>query len=81
MGVKARDGYCQRCGSPEELEAHHVYPKGRYPDLMLVPENGLTLCRQHHREWHAASRAWRLWWESVFPERAERLKSLIRGAS
>ena len=79
--MKLRDTNCQSCGhfgGGDPLEAHHVYPKGRFPDLRYVPENGLTLCRTCHRKWHSASRAWRLWWETVWPERAEKLRALIR---
>ena len=78
--VKTRDGCCVSCGSVDLLEAHHVYPKGKYPDLRLVPENGLTLCRGCHRKWHASSRAWRVWWETVWYERAEKVRSLIRAS-
>lgn len=72
VGVKTRDGRCQNpgCGATQDLEAHHVYPRRRYPDLRTVPENGLTLCRECHRAWHRASRAWLEWWKLTWPERA-----------
>ena len=80
LDVKARDQCCVKCGFREHLEAHHVYPKGKYPDLRLVPENGLTLCWCCHRKWHADSRAWRAWWEVCWPERAARLLALVRAS-
>ena len=75
--VKRRDQWkCQvgGCHNPGS-EAHHVYPKGKYPDLATFLSNGLTLCSDHHREWHSASKLWRQWWEKRWVRRA----GVIRG--
>jgi len=51
--VKARDKGCKMAGMlgitcSETLEAHHI--KGRfYKALKHDPDNGLTLCNNHHR--------------------------------
>jgi len=81
LTVKKRDGRCQGDGCREtffhNLEAHHVYPKGRYPDLRLVADNGLTLCADCHKAWHRATRLHKRWWEAKWPVRAAYVKSLI----
>jgi len=77
--VKERDSGCQFPGCAEtrcRLELHHVYPKGKWPDLRLAPENGLLLCSTHHRRWHGSSRRWREWWAERWPEREAALQSL-----
>lgn len=49
--VKRRDGYrCARCGSPYELEAHHILPLSRGGADEVA--NGVTLCRDCHLEMH-----------------------------
>ena len=51
--VIARDAYtCQFCLTQKDVIAHHVHPKEIYPDLSLVMENGLTLCRSCHSQYH-----------------------------
>ena len=61
MGVKSlrgwreeilrRDNYtCQKCGKTDELEVHHLLPRGRYPGLALQVSNGITLCAECHRK-------------------------------
>lgn len=57
--VKARDGGCVaatlvpdvECGGI--LEADHIVPKGRRPDLRHVLSNGQALCSRHHEWKHA----------------------------
>ena len=53
--VKARDNNeCQDCGSAEELEAHHIKLKSKFPELMLDMDNGMTYCKDCHNDTHAA---------------------------
>lgn len=52
--VKQRDGACVVCGSTDRLHAHHIKPRCQHPELADDPNNGVTLCRKHHREAHAA---------------------------
>ena len=47
---KVFDKYGERCifcmkdsGSP-----HHFFPRGQYPDLAWVVENGVPICQHHH---------------------------------
>lgn len=49
--ILTRDKYtCQMCGSDGgRLEAHHIKPKARFPELTLDPNNGITLCYYCHR--------------------------------
>ena len=81
LTVFNRDRRCKApgCRSGSGLQAHHVYPKGTYPDLRLVPDNGLTLCRDCHSKWHAASRLHMEWWQRTYPARADFIKSLLDG--
>ena len=52
--VKSRDGYCQVCGSYHNLEAHHKIPKKQDPSLARDVDNGITLCKDCHREGNIA---------------------------
>lgn len=53
--VRARDNYiCQTCGiyKKKGSVAHYIYNKADYPELMLNINNGVTLCRPCHRDFH-----------------------------
>jgi len=54
--VKERDDYiCQHChldGLPEEMEAHHIVPRAKFPQYAYDLGNGQTLCRECHRIEH-----------------------------
>jgi len=39
---------CEACGSISNLNVHHVVPFHQRPDLELVEDNLITLCREHH---------------------------------
>ena len=49
--VFARDDYrCFDCGERGGfLHAHHIFAYALYPRLRLMLENGLTLCRECHK--------------------------------
>ena len=52
--VFERDGYrCAICGEVGgRLNAHHIKPFAKYPDLRLDIDKGITLCEKCHREVH-----------------------------
>lgn len=51
--VKQRDGYeCQRCGTQQQLQVHHVIRRGHSKKLQFELLNGLTLCDGCHIWWH-----------------------------
>lgn len=52
--IFSRDDYtCQLCGARGvNLHPHHLYSWAEYPDRRLDVSNGLTLCEQHHDEFH-----------------------------
>lgn|GEM_PF-2047770 len=53
--LKERDGgYCRKCGTRRDTQAHHIGSRGD-----SSPENLITLCRGCHTEWHVV--------ESAFP--------------
>jgi len=47
-----RDDYtCQQCGvSGVLVHAHHILPYRDYPELVLDPDNGITLCKSCHEQ-------------------------------
>jgi transposase/5-methylcytosine-specific restriction endonuclease McrA len=52
--VFKRDNYtCQKCGKKgKKLEAHHIFNWADYPELRYAIDNGITLCRECHKEFH-----------------------------
>lgn len=55
--VFTRDDYtCRECGvRGGYLHAHHIKPWATHPELRLVVENGVTLCRRCHYALHSAT--------------------------
>jgi len=43
---------CQKCGTTENLEAHHILPWALFPELRFEVENGITLCEGCHKYYH-----------------------------
>jgi hypothetical protein len=43
---------CERCGSGNDLEAHHIYNYASIHDLRLDPDNGTSFCRECHILFH-----------------------------
>jgi len=54
QAVLERDNFtCQKCGQcGGKLEAHHINNFAEHPELRTSIENGITLCRKCHREFH-----------------------------
>lgn len=47
--VFARDNWaCKKCGSSENIEAHHLLMWAEFPHARLIVDNGLTLCKPCH---------------------------------
>ena len=53
-GVYKRDNYtCQQCGQVGgNLNAHHIESYANNPDLRTTLENGITLCKDCHDNFH-----------------------------
>lgn len=51
--LKRDHGICQRCGSCEDLEAHHLIRWADDPSLRLDLDNGQTLCGSCHKRVHS----------------------------
>ena len=56
--VFARDRYtCKKCNEKGvKIEAHHIKPWSKYPELRLDLENGITLCKKCHKIIHSKLR-------------------------
>ncbi len=54
--LEAAGGICQRCGSVQDVEAHHLAPRGRNSGHPLLHDkrNGAALCWECHDEVHHA---------------------------
>jgi 5-methylcytosine-specific restriction endonuclease McrA len=50
--VLERDCNCQKCGTTEKLQAHHLLGVQDHPEEMLNVENGTTLCFRCHLDFH-----------------------------
>lgn len=47
--VFGRDGYkCVFCDVTKNLDAHHITDRSLMPNGGYVPENGISLCPEHH---------------------------------
>ena len=49
--IYARDQYTcqwQGCKNKRPIQAHHILKWSEYPCLRFHPDNGITLCKQHH---------------------------------
>lgn len=50
--VYKRDNFtCQwpGCSSKEKINAHHIKTWANYPSLRYLVDNGITLCKNHHK--------------------------------
>ena len=45
----ARDGGCVVCGSKENLQVSHIYPKSKYPLMRFDLNNVEIRCAGHHK--------------------------------
>jgi len=45
-------GRCEKCGSKENLEAHHIIKWADYPKGRIDINNGMCLCHDCHTEQH-----------------------------
>ena len=54
--VIARDGSCLKCGSLENLEAHHIKSFAEHPLDRFAVSNGLTYCHDCHKQIHKEAR-------------------------
>ena len=51
--VFKRDGNsCQKCGSKERINPHHIFNFAQHIDKRFDVNNGITLCHKHHSEFH-----------------------------
>jgi hypothetical protein len=52
--IFVRDNWiCQRCGSINKTQAHHIRTFHSYPEGRFDPNNGITLCKDCHESYHA----------------------------
>jgi len=50
--VKKRDKFCVICGGNKNLKAHHIESFDIHLEQRYDTENGVTLCNEHHEEFH-----------------------------
>jgi len=48
-----KEGKCACCGGDKHLEAHHIFAKANYPELMDDVDNGIALCKWCHKKYHS----------------------------
>jgi hypothetical protein len=54
IAVFTRDEYtCKKCNKRgNTIHAHHLWPFSKFPELRFAINNGITLCKQCHKEIH-----------------------------
>jgi len=52
MQVIRRDKKCVICGSRKHRNAHHIADGSNHKDLRFDVDNGITLCRNCHTQFH-----------------------------
>jgi hypothetical protein len=50
--VKEAVSFCEWCYSEDNLEAHHILPKAKFPQHALDLKNGRTMCNYCHKMIH-----------------------------
>ena len=75
--VKKRDGNaCRVCGVNLNLHTHHIKPLDTYPDFAIEPDNGITLCGNHHTALRGKEESTNLTTTLSDEQTAEQLKRL-----
>ena len=75
--VKQRDGNaCRVCGVNLNLHTHHIKPLDTYPDFAIEPDNGITLCGNHHTALRGKEESTNLTTILTDEQTAEQLKRL-----
>ena len=52
LQVYTRDKFCcqwPNCRIKKQLNAHHIKTWANYPGLRFLVDNGITLCKKHHK--------------------------------
>jgi len=49
---KLDNNMCKNCDSIKNLNAHHIMPKNKFPELSLDLDNGVILCKKCHEQTH-----------------------------
>jgi 5-methylcytosine-specific restriction endonuclease McrA len=51
---------CQfnKCGAKKKLQVHHIIPYSHNLAMSLNPNNGITLCKAHHKLITTAEQTW-----------------------
>ncbi len=58
QSVFMRDKWlCRKCWKGKRLHAHHIKNFSQYPELRFSVDNWITLCKDHHIEFH--NKYWR----------------------
>lgn len=53
-------GYCEKCRSDKNLEAHHIIEWSEYPQGRIDLKNGMCLCLSCHTEEHKEDKSYYL---------------------
>ena len=52
VAVVRRDKRCVLCGTIHHRHAHHIQDGSNHPELRFDTNNGITLCRECHKQLH-----------------------------
>lgn len=51
--IRQMQEYCAKCGSVDDLHAHHIFSKTLFPERSRLFSNGVALCGDCHRQFHS----------------------------
>ena len=81
LKLRTETPYCQKCGSVNHLQVHHLLPRKLYPQLLLEEWNLVVLCPKCHNfcreSAHKDGLAFAIWLEQAFPEKWDAVKNYL----
>jgi len=67
--IRLRDKWCQECGTPNDLQCAHIWPRRTYFSVRFEEMNAVALCAAHHLFFTHRPAHWYKWVEGYLGKR------------